>query len=168
MTEQVVIVATDGTARMLPMAALRMTQTERAGRAAAEQARINAVKEAARVPESCGPEIIPAPGRGPMRKVTQREGIAARKSGFLGRDSAMTADVFDRMERASRRAWRATCNKRKAKGLDELPYVPMFTPGQLSAARDYAALVERVEASGVKCASLETTGRSGSGGDDRE
>ncbi len=46
---------------------------------------------------------------------------------------------------------------------DPPAFVPPFSPGQVEAGRDYARLVERVEASGLKCSSLETVGGGGGG-----
>ncbi|WP_052244729.1 hypothetical protein [Mameliella alba] len=45
----------------------------------------------------------------------------------------------------------------------EPAFEPPFTPGQVAAARDYAALTERVASSGVKCSSVETVGGGGGG-----
>lgn len=145
MTEQVVIVAPDGTASFQAM-----------------RARIDAVKAAAAVPVECGDVIPIAPARGPMIRFTPREarmsecgGMNVWKSGEAGRDAARVADAFDKMEREA-------IKYHKRLGEDAGPYVPLFTSGQIAAGRDYAALVERVSASGVKCSSVEA--QSGSGG----
>jgi hypothetical protein len=123
-----------------------------------------ALLDAARPPESCGPEIPVAPGRGPMVRFTPREVVrtdagnyVSRKSGYLGRDAARVADAFDRMELQARRAHRGDGD-----------FVPLFSPGQIAAGRDYAALTEKVDCSGLKCSSLEAQRVSSSGGGDRE
>ncbi|AUR04258.1 hypothetical protein PhaeoP72_02297 [Phaeobacter inhibens] len=158
MTEHVVIVASNGVARLQ-----------------AEADRIAAIKARCAVPLACGDEIRLAPGRGPMIQFTPREirqtstgGFAAIKSGHEGKDAARVADVFDEMDRAARKAHRAVQHRLEREGEDLQPYVPPFTSGQISAGRDYAALVERVSASGVKCSSLEAVNSSGGGGDREE
>lgn len=55
---------------------------------------------------------------------------------------------------------KAKAERRKARQ----PFVPPFNHGQVQAARDYAALTERLTASGVKCSSLEAMRSSGGGG----
>lgn len=158
MTEQVVIVSPSGVARLQR-----------------EAERIAAIKARVEVPVECGPEISIAPGRGPMIRFTPREirqtdtgGFVSTRSGFDGRDAARVADVFDEMERAAIKAHQALQVRRRREGKDPQPYRPLFTPGQISAGRDYAALVERVNASGVKCSSLEAINTGGCGGGDRE
>lgn len=145
MTEQVVIVTPDGIASLQAL-----------------RARIDAIKTAAAVPVECGDAIPVAPARGPMIRFTPREarlsecgGVVVWKSGEDGRDAARIADAFDKMEREA-------LKYHKRQGDDAGPYVPLFTSGQIAAGRDYAALVERVSASGVKCSSIEA--QSGSGG----
>lgn len=159
MTGAVVIVSPNGEARLQE-----------------EAVRIAEIKARSAVPRACGPAIPVAPGRGPMIRFAPREmgrsesgGYILAKTGFEGRDAARIADVFDRMERAARKAHKAANTRRDKAGKESQPYAALFTPGQISAARDYAALVERVEASGVKCSSLETVqAGSGSGGDREE
>lgn len=158
MSEQVVIVTSAGVARLQD-----------------EAARIAEIKARGSVPVECGPAIPVAPGRGPMMRFTPREmrqtaggGYVSIKTGEAGRDAARVADAFDAMERAAVKAYRAAERRREKAGRDPKSYEPLFTPGQLSAARDYAALVERVTASGVKCSSLEAVHSSGGGGGDRE
>lgn len=145
MTEQVVIVAPDGSARLI-----------------AEQVRVDAIKAASQVPKQCGDAIPVAPARGPMIRFTPREarmsecgGVNVWKSGEAGRDAARVADAFDKMEREAIRY-------HKRRDEEAGPYVSLFTSGQIAAGRDYAALVERVSASGIKCSSIEA--QSGSGG----
>jgi hypothetical protein len=145
MTEQVVIVTLNGVARL-----------------ESERVRIDAIKAAGKVPRLCGDAIPVAPARGPMIRFTPREarlsecgGVVVWKSGEAGRDGARVADTFDKMEREAIRYHRR-------RGDDAGPYVPLFTSGQIAAGRDYATLVERVSASGVKCSSIEA--QSGSGG----
>ena len=128
-----------------------------------------AVLTRAAVPIECGPEIPVAPARGPMARFTPRSvlptsdgGVVSRRSGYLGRDAARVIDVFDAMTR------RAMVAHQK-KGDDAGPFAPPFSKGQVGMAREYAALTERVSASGVKCSALETTmGSGGSCAGDRE
>lgn len=159
MNEQVVIVTSAGVARLQD-----------------EAARIAEIKMRGCVPVECGPEIPMAPGRGPMMRFTPRQirqtecgSFVSVKTGEAGRDAARVADVFDAMERASLKAHRAAEVRRASAGQDPQAYSVLFTPGQISTARDYAALVERVSASGVKCSSLEAVhSGGGGGGGDRE
>lgn len=155
-----------------------------------EAARIAAIKARAQPPESVGPDIIAAPARGPMQVFIPREmvvtdagNLVARRAGYLGRDGARVADAFDLMtvnalkahpkviaaarRDYDRRAVYPMPKGRKRRAFVEPSFVPPFTHGQVAAARDYAALTERCDASGVSCASLEAVGR-GSGGGDRE
>ncbi len=139
-------------------------------------------------PAACGPEIIAAPARGPMQVFVPREmvvtdagNLVSRRAGYLGRDGARVADAFDLMTMnaikaqpkvvaAARRDYdrrRGAMPRHSVPEFVEPAFVPPFTHGQVAAARDYAALTERCEASGVSCASLEAVGR-GSGGGDRE
>ena len=154
-----------------------------------EAARIAAIKARAQPPESVGPDIIAAPARGPMQVFVPREmvvtdagNLVARRAGYLGRDGARVADAFDLMTMnaikahpkviaAALRDYDERC-KALPKGSKVRPFVepafaPPFTHGQVAAARDYATLTERCNASGMSCASLEAVGR-GSGGGDRE
>lgn len=52
---------------------------------------------------------------------------------------------------------------RHQKRTPDAPFVPPFTPGQVTVAEDYAAMVERRDAGGIRCASLEA-GRAAGGG----
>lgn len=155
-----------------------------------EAARIAAIKARAQPPASVGPDIIAAPARGPMQVFVPREmvvtdagNLVSRRAGYKGRDGARVADAFDLMTMnalkahpkviaAAEREHRAHCEGLRKKGVAARPFsapafVPPFTHGQVAAARDYAALTERCNASGMSCASLEAVGR-GSGGGDRE
>ncbi len=135
----------------------------------AEADRLRKMIKAATPPETCGGEIPVAPARGPMLRFTPREmvptasgGMVARRSGWLGRDAARVADVFDLMLAQALKA-----HQRQTGGPEG--FVAPFNAGQISAARDYAALSERCAASGVKCSSLEALAqRGGGGGGDRE
>lgn len=152
-----------------------------------EAARIAAIKARAQPPASVGPDIIAAPARGPMQVFVPREmvvteagNLVARRSGYMGRDGARVADAFDLMTMnalkahpkaiaAARRVYEERV-KSLPKGQPAKPFVapdfvPPFTHGQVAAARDYAALTERCQASGVSCASLDAVGRSCGGGD---
>ncbi|PKP67931.1 MAG: hypothetical protein CVT83_07595 [Alphaproteobacteria bacterium HGW-Alphaproteobacteria-5] len=128
-----------------------------AARLAASALAVAAIKAAATAPGACGPDIPVAPARGACRVVTpvrMVEGSEARvvADGHRGvgeaaaRKGVMLADVFDRMA-----AWA------EARG-EALP----FTSGQVAMARLYRNLVERHEAGGMRCSSLET-GSAGGG-----
>lgn len=155
-----------------------------------EAERIAAIKARAEPPLSCGPDIIAAPARGPMQVFVPREmvvtdagNLVSRRAGYLGRDGARVADAFDLMTMNALKAHPKVIaaaerdhDKRavypQPKGRQPRPFrapafVPPFTHGQVSAARDYVALTERCASSGMSCASLEAVGR-GSGGGDRE
>lgn len=146
---------------------LRMLDIKRAGlRAVArwlrvdlpadtESGRLAAIRARSVAPASCGPEIPVAPARGrlvavqpvEMRRVA--DGYEPQHVGWAGRDAARASDVWDRMADQARRAG----------GHDP------FTRVQKGVARDYAALVERHSAVGLKGRSIETMmgGRGGGG-----
>lgn len=122
----------------------------------------------AAVPIECGPDIPVAPARGPMIRFSPREmvktkdgGFVSKKSGYCGRDGVRVSDAFDRMTLQAQRA-----HQKKGEGAGI--FQALFTPGQISAARDYAGLTERVAASGLKCSSLETSQGGGGRAGDRE
>ena len=128
-----------------------------------EAARIATLKAGATRPFGAGTEIVDvAPARGPVVQFQPRETVRrngktiVQRSGWRGQDALRRADAFDVMEAQAQR--RAKVDGKLPKG-----YRPLFSTGQLVAARDYAALAERVAASGVKCSSIEALG-AGSGG----
>lgn len=152
-----------------------------------EAKRIKAIKDRAVPPVSCGPEIAPAPARGPMQVFVPREmvvtdagNLVSRRAGYMGRDGARVADAFDLMTMnalkahpkviaAAERAHDERASASEAQGMHPRPFrepafVPPFTHGQVAAARDYAALTERCEAAGISCSSVDAVD-SGSGGD---
>lgn len=118
----------------------------------AEAERIAKIREASARPFGCGPEIVDvAPARGPVQRFQPREAVITAKgqvrvmrSGYKGHDALRRADAFDVMMTQSRR--------RKPDG------PALFTAGQISAGRDYAALYERCAAAGVRCSSVEAQG----------
>ncbi|MDO5621930.1 MAG: hypothetical protein Q4G24_10715 [Paracoccus sp. (in: a-proteobacteria)] len=118
-----------------------------AARLAAEAARLARVLDAAAVPEGCGPDIPAAPARGPARAFQpvrmvpdgSAAGWRADAVGFRGLSAVQALDVFDDLERRAKRAGKP---------------VP-FTPGQVAMGRRYRDLVERHDAGGMRCASLE-------------
>ncbi|WP_444452561.1 hypothetical protein ACTTAI_16295 [Rhodobacter capsulatus] len=119
--------------------------------------RLAQIKASAEPPVSCGPEMIPAPARGPMVRFAPiavtpvgADGFEVSHVGFRGRDAARAADAFDVMEAQSRR------KKGEA-------YQALFTRAQVLAGRRYAELVERHSAVGMRCASAEALA-AGSGG----
>lgn len=165
MTDERILVTPDGVARVERRAAI----DERLGRSHVACA---AILSAAAPPPECGPEIPVAPARGPMRAVTGRNmertdagGFRSVRTGYFEegeagpRQHAVVSDVFDLMLLQSRKA------HVRHHG-EDAPWEPPFSKGQISAARDYAALTERVAASGVSCASLEAVRGGGTG--DRE
>lgn len=142
----------------------------KAARAASEAARIEKVKARGAVPDVCGTDIPLAPARGPlipftpMRLVPGQVGVAEKtghweKGEADRRKGARIADVFDRIEAEARRA-------HKAKGDKAGRFVPPLTPAQVQIGRDYRDMVERRDAGGMKCVSLETGGhvQGGTGG----
>ena len=129
--------------------------------------------DAAMVPASCGPEIPVAPARGPVEEFTPREMVqteagnfVSRHAGYQGRTALRVEDAFDKMTRNARKAHDGLVARAKREGKPApAGFVPPFTHGQVSAARDYAALSERCAAFGMSCSSLEAVQRGGGGGD---
>lgn len=138
-------------------------------RLAEADARVAAVKASASIPEACGPDIAPAPARGAFRTFRPIEIVpgsagTARPAGYRGpgearfRAAIQRADIFDAMIEDAR--------KRHAAVREEAgPFISPFTPGQVQIARDYRDLTERRAAGGMKCSSLESTGRGGGQGE---
>lgn len=130
---------------------------EQKNRLAEEAERLAKMKERAMKPEGVGPEIVEmAPARGPVRRFQPREAlitasgsIRVSRSGHMGYDALQIADAFDVMEQqAKRRSGDAAA---------------LFSAGQVSAGRDYAALFERCQTAGVRCSSIEAMGSGGDG-----
>ncbi|ARU02986.1 hypothetical protein [Yoonia vestfoldensis] len=124
-----------------------------------ETARIDQIKARSARPDGCGPEIVDvAPARGMVQRFQPREVVLTKagnvrvtRAGHNGHDALRRGDAFDvMMEKARGRAGK------------EAP--PLFTAGQISAGRDYAALYERCAAAGVKCSSIEALGGCGGQG----
>ncbi|MFD1913813.1 hypothetical protein [Halodurantibacterium flavum] len=127
------------------------------------RARGDLIEDAEHLRDRCGPEITMPPARGrlvafePMElRASARvampggfEDYELEHVGYRGRDAARQADAFDVMEDQARRAHRGAA----------AAFVAPFTPGQVAIARHYRALVERHDAGGMKCASLETVRR---------
>ena len=108
----------------------------------AEAARCDAMRLGAAAPASCGPDMPGAIARGvlvPFTPMRQVRGSAERQvaDGWMGRDAARAADVFDRI----------------GNGL---------SAGQVQMARFYRDLTERHAAGALRCSTLEP-GRAGSG-----
>lgn len=120
-------------------------------RDAGEAERIRRVKAAGKVPRVCGPEVIEAPARGPIRlvvpkvvRVTDGGEVERIPVSHEGRKVAKVCDVFDLMEARTRRK--------------------LFSDVQIDVGRRYASLVERHAKGATKCSSLEASGGgSGSG-----
>ena len=126
-----------------------------------ERARLDRIMARAAPAAGCGPAIPVAPARGAQVSVTANAmvpdpadatGWKAVEMGWRGFRAARSADIFDDLAR------RAAARKDK----DGNPGVSPFTKGQVSVARLYRDLVERREAGGMKCASLEVRAGSGS------
>lgn len=120
-------------------------------RLADEGARIAAVKARGVVPDCCGPEIPEAPARGAFMTFEPHglypdgeDGWVSKPAGFAGRKAMMNADAFDKMEAQARKV--------------------LFSPGQKQMGRFYATLVEKLDAVGARCSSLEAMQGSGGGG----
>lgn len=118
-----------------------------------EAGRVDVIRQAGSVPPVCGDDIPCAPARGPVRAVdfmaAYPEGDDAyvfKPAGFLGRKTMVRADVFDTMAAQAAR-------KGRPFGL---------TVSQVAMARTYRALVERHQAGGMRCSSIEAM-PSGSG-----
>lgn len=132
-----------------------------------EHERLDAIRSAAAIPARCGPDIVAAPARGAFAVYSPREmvpGSTARQrhAGFRAagevapRDGIRRADVFDRMEAAALAAHLDA-------GGDRDDFRAPLSPGQVAMARQYARLVERRAAGGMRCASLEASHAAGGG-----
>lgn len=125
----------------------------------AEADRIDQMKLRSTRPDGCGSEIVDiSPARGPVRRFQPREVVMTEaghvrvtRAGHNGNDALRRGDAFDVMQEKAR--------GRAGRDADEL-----FTAGQVSAGRDYAALYERCAAAGVKCSSVEALGGGGGQG----
>lgn len=131
-----------------------------------EAARLAAILARATPVEGSGPAIPIAPARGPQRSFTPhvvmpdekaKGGYKVEATGWRGFNAVKAMDIFDDLQR------RAEARKDK----DGNPGTSPFTKGQVNIARRYRDLVERHDAGGMKCASLETRGSCGatSGGE---
>lgn len=136
-------------------------ETQGAARLRAEDARVAEMRAGALPPERCGSDMIAQPGAGariifsPMGMIPDgRDGWKREHVGHRGRDAARAADAFDRMQAAEDRV-------AKRRGRDP---VELFTLVELGAGRRYATLVERHNAAGVRCSSIEAQRGQGGGG----
>lgn len=135
-----------------------------AARRLTEQERLATIIARATPVDGCGPAIPVAPARGPqvafvphvvMPDEKAKDGYKVERTGWRGFSAARAADIFDVLERRAA--------KRKDK--DGNPGRSPFTKGQVNVARLYRDLVERHDAGGMRCASLEARrGSSPSGG----
>lgn len=119
-----------------------------------EADRVQAVKDAGRVPDGCGDEAPAAPARGAVRTNDMQrlvavgaDGYVSVPAGHLRRKTLHVADAFDVMAGSAARNGSSAA----------------FTPTQVAMGRHYRALYERHACAGVKCSSLETA-TDGSGG----
>lgn len=131
-----------------------------------ERERVASIIARATPAEGCGPAIPIAPARGPSMAVTpnvvmpdekSRTGYKVEATGWRGFRAARAIDVFDTLDQ--REAARAQREGREP--------VPPFSKAQVTIARHYRDLVERHNAGGMRCASLEARGGGGasSGGE---
>ncbi|RNF35110.1 hypothetical protein A7A09_008915 [Paracoccus methylarcula] len=128
-----------------------------AKRAEAEANRLQAIKNAAAIPESwdCGPDIAPAPARGGIAReeniellpVGAEQWMRAHR-GYGGRKAIRGADVFDAMIAAALRTKR------------DIP----LQPGQIAMGRHYRDLDEWLSADGTRLSRLESSFGSGGNG----
>lgn len=123
------------------------------------------IRATGHAPDSCGPEIPHAPARTALQAFQPVEMVPGstlrrRNAGYLGRDAARIGDVWDLMTDQARRAHAGSKHRDRA-------FAPPFTAGQVATARSYAALTERVAASGVRCSAVEAlrAATPGGGGD---
>jgi len=116
---------------------------------------LQAVKASGAVPDICGPAMINAPARGrlipfmPTEVRKDAKGAEQRVDvGYRGRHAARVGDVWDIMQDQARRSGGGF----------------LFDAGQVEMGRDYAALVERCNSSGLSGTSLEVlSGKAGAG-----
>lgn len=137
----------------------------------AEAARIAALMTDAALPTEFGDTIPVGPARGTVQAFALREMVrtdagnfVSRNAGYLGRRGLRVSDAFDIMTNAAVTAWRRAAAQAEARGCAAPVFSAPFTYGQVQAGRDYASLIERCAASGVKCSSLEAQSAGGSGG----
>lgn len=121
-------------------------------RAERERASIEQILQRATPPREMDAAPV-APARGPM---LLRDNIIAAPGGTRQRDGAHWRGM-DRLSIMCRHAY-----ERHAKSGSDQPFVAPFSPGQVSMALHYQALVERHDAAGIKLASIE--GRSARSG----
>lgn len=119
-----------------------------------EQARIDAVKIAAASPAGVSREVLAAPARGPVAPFRESVVLPAGDDGFEVVDAPYRSgcpgrarDVFDVMVDQALRSGGAA----------------PFTAGQVGAARDYRAVYERVQSSGMKLSSVGVDRTGGQG-----
>lgn len=129
-------------------------------RRAQERERVAGIIARAMPAEGCGPAIPIAPARGPSVAVTpnvvmpdekSETGYKVEATGWRGFRAARAIDVFDTLDQ--REAVRARKEGRHP--------VPPFSKAQVTIARHYRDLVERHDAGGMRCASLEARGSGG-------
>lgn len=121
---------------------------------AVEAARLRAVLDRAVPPPAMAAAPV-APARGPMQLVVDR--VDTDNGYYLHSEVSLFWRGMDQLSIMCRQAYLA----HEARDVGA-PFVPPFTPGQIAMGQHYAALVERHDGAGVKCASLE--GRGGGGG----
>lgn len=101
-------------------------------------------------------EIPVAPGRGPMHRVPNYMLLP-------GGSRAQQGAHWRRMDQLSimcRHAW----ERHRAKCGADVPFIAPFSLGQISMGQHYQGLIERHDAAGMKCASIEGRAAASSGG----
>lgn len=157
------LVVRDSWARAMAKLRLAARQVEQRAVRGEEGRRIAAVLLRATPPRKMRAAPV-APARGTMRLVDCVEAAAevVPDRGGWSLPSRITGKYWEAQCQLSIMVQQARAAHR-AKGSNEA-FVPPFTPGQIQMARHYASLVERHEAGGMKCASLEARGGGGQGG----
>lgn len=141
--------------------AIDMLQGEanRSARVHAEAFSLRAILNAATPPEAM--RAAPsAPARGAMRLVTEFH----TPPGGMSVPVSQHWQGLDQLSAMNRHAYSRHRAKdaRDAEG-NPLPFAPLFTPGQIAMAQRYLALIERHEAAGMKCVSVEVRNAASSG-----
>lgn len=162
-----IVMAVDGDGVVTPVseAALAAGTFAPVSEAVRVAGNLAAIKAVSAPPWQCGDAIPLSVARGRVLRFVPSElapdgkgGMKPQPTGYRCRDGARCADVFDVMILQAERAHARLGRKAGT-------FVPPFSHGQVVMGREYAALVERCNASGVKCSSLEALRQAGRGGD---
>jgi hypothetical protein len=129
--------------------AVIMVGSDGVARLRAEADRVAKIKAAGAAPAQCGPEVPNAPARGAVRISDPKELVPGttdkfQHAGHFGRSVLHRCDVFDMM-RARALNIHAKAKAKDANAVFDEP----FTAGQVSMARHYAGLYERLQSGDV-------------------